>query len=206
MPLALFGGKKVAHASHFDKELQVCPMETKNTAESDAKTWQGSRVERLFNNIDALNEEVNNGLDDVHDEALDAVSSRLGCVQGSLHREQELRKRIPGETMSRLKQNELPERVRLNVGGKLFATSLATLTSIKDTFFDSMFGGECLLVCSCCFCCRPFARLLTVLAVFVSRLSFQVAGLSLPSQMVPSPWAATRRVSPWYCSSFVATQ
>lgn len=32
--------------------------------------------------------------------------------------------------------------VTLNVGGKLFEASLSTLTSTKNTFFESMFGGR----------------------------------------------------------------
>lgn len=46
------------------------------------------------------------------------------------------------EMADKLKRSQLPDCIRLCVGGKSFATSLSTLTSIKGTFLDSMFGGE----------------------------------------------------------------
>lgn len=48
-------------------------------------------------------------------------------------------------------QSQLPNRIRLDVGGKIFATTLSTLTSMKGTFFEGMFGGE-LRFCALCVC------------------------------------------------------
>lgn len=41
------------------------------------------------------------------------------------------------------KEHVLPDsqRIKLDVGGKHFATTLSTLSSTKGTFFESMFGG-----------------------------------------------------------------
>ncbi|HEY9755031.1 MAG TPA: hypothetical protein V6C97_07720 [Oculatellaceae cyanobacterium] len=121
------------------------------TLVNDADPFPGSRVQRLLRMIDALNEEVEKSFDVIDDEALQAVSTRLGRVQEALHNERELRQRISRATTEKLGQNQqLPNRVKLNVHGRMFVTSLSALTSIKGTFFDSMFGGACrpLLLCS----------------------------------------------------------
>lgn len=43
---------------------------------------------------------------------------------------------------NKLQRCQLPNRIKLDVGGKVFAASLATLTSVKDSFFHSMFSGR----------------------------------------------------------------
>lgn len=108
----------------------------------DAKLVQNACVERLLKMIDSLNEEVEKSIRVIDDDALQAVSSRFNRVQEALHSEHELRRRIPDETLAKLKQKQLPDCVKLNVGGRPFAMSLSILTSVKGTFFDSMFGGE----------------------------------------------------------------
>lgn len=105
---------------------------------NDAKPSQSSRIGRLLQMMD----EVEQSIAVLDDDELQAVSSRLCRVQDALHRENEVRKRIPEETIDALKQNRLPSLVKLNVGGRLFAASLASLTHVKGTFFDSMFGGK----------------------------------------------------------------
>lgn len=67
-------------------------------------------------------------------------------------------------------------RVRLDVGGQIFATSKSTLTSVKGTFFDAMFSGECIALCclrmslSLQWCCASISCSNTVLVAFmVSR-------------------------------------
>lgn len=109
---------------------------------NNAKLHESSCVERLLKMIDALNEEVKKSIAVMDDDAMLAVSSRLTRVQEVLNSEQEMRKHIPGETLEKLKQKQMPDAVKLSVGGKAFAAPLTALTSVKGTFFESMFGGE----------------------------------------------------------------
>lgn len=55
---------------------------------------------------------------------------------------------VPDEMAGKLEQSlrQSPNVIKLNVGGMVFATSLSTLTSVKGTFFDSMFSGTILLL------------------------------------------------------------
>lgn len=109
------------------------------------KPWQSSSAERILELIDALDKEVKKSFDVLDNGALQAMSSRLGRVQEALHSEQEFRQLPPAAGPKATAQEgdvKLPTRVRLNVGGRVFATPLSALTSITGTFFDSMFGGE----------------------------------------------------------------
>lgn len=116
-------------------------MEPKST-NAEAHTHVPSHFgDKLRKKIEDLYEDLNQGFDVIDDEALQALYSHVSQVQEATRREQELRQRLSQETLETQKQNKpLPDRVKLNVGGKVFTTSLSILTSVKGSFFDSMFG------------------------------------------------------------------
>lgn len=124
--------------------VQSGDMASDNDIDVKFESWRSSQVnvEELLKLIDHLNDEMQQGFPYIDDDSLQAVLSHLKRVQETLRKEQELRERIPGETIERLKQKELPTRVKLDVGGKGFLTSLLALTSVEGTFFECMFGGE----------------------------------------------------------------
>lgn len=123
-------------------------MEAKDSAKMCSKDDQWERFRRT---IEEFAKENPQGLADV----LDSLSQVLRQLQGSEDKGKELSGfteeeggSVQGEHKTwevvegKPKQSQPPKRIKLDVGGKIFATSLSTLTSVKDTFFDSMFGGE----------------------------------------------------------------
>lgn len=131
-------------------------MEPKEADEKPTKrrkvedVWEGFRkeLEKKGKQLNSLIEDNRKQLDDIQklfEQERNQMNEMFGRIKTSMdHESTALQKeRQTWEEMAdKLKQTQLPNRIKLDVGGKTFATSSTTLTSIKGTFFDSMFGGE----------------------------------------------------------------
>lgn len=71
-------------------------------------------------------------------EAIEEQKKQIQKEWAALREEQEVQKK----NKNRLDTTQLKGRIKLDVGGTIFTTSLPVLTSIKGTYFDAMFSGR----------------------------------------------------------------
>lgn len=124
-------------------QSRVAIVKADNDADALERRWRehGDKKDREVGELIELINELVRGtglIDHIH--AYEIIAGNGGapplvpeskCV--SLAMEEDKPKNILGMTA---------RCVKLCVGGRIFATSLATLTSVKNTFLESMFGGK----------------------------------------------------------------
>jgi hypothetical protein len=71
-------------------------------------------------------------------EAIEEQKRQIEREWAELRKEQEVWRR----NKNQLDTSQLKGKIKLDVGGTIFSTSLAVLTSIKGTYFDAMFSGR----------------------------------------------------------------
>lgn len=117
-------------------------MEPKESVEKSPKR---RKVEDVWEGYCKELEEKGKQLNSVLEKERNQLNALLGRIKTSMKQDREAlqsERKTWDEMADKLKHTQLPSCIRLNVGGKAFATSLSTLTSVKGTFFESMFGGE----------------------------------------------------------------
>jgi len=106
-------------------------MEARKEKESTpAVTILGSKVEHLFKCLDDLKKKVGLVVDEIDKEFTNEFQNLMQAKEEFATIAQKI-KLLPNSN----------QKVKLNIGGKLFATSLQTLTLVSHTLFTGMFSG-----------------------------------------------------------------
>jgi hypothetical protein len=191
--MAALNGAKRSFQSHIDalvKDLQV----EEDRLDRDREKLEAERAELLEEHEEKLK-----NVDDKWDKMVEEHASAFKTLEEERRIFEAEKAKISAEN------GKLKSKVKLDVGGTIYATSRTTLTSVRDSMLDAMFSGRHALEedeDGCIFIDRDGATFKLVLEYLRSPQTFSLEDLSkrevtaciaefeyfgLPSPLPPSP-------------------